>query len=397
MIIIDEQHRFGVEQREALRAKAVSGRPHVLVMTATPIPRTVAMTVFGDLEVTELTELPAGRSPIATHVVPVDEKPHYLARTWERVKRGGRGRAAGLRRLPEDRRGEGDGQEDTTRGRRPGPDDLTAGTAGSVVPMGLMRLVGRVGSAGLGCRAGMDLLPTAGSTLTSPGIRAAPGTRAALRTPARATRRRTERRPAVAVIDMAAELASGPLADVRLCVLHGKLALPTKRTRSCSLSPAGKIDVLVTTTVIEVGVDVPNATTMVIMDADRFGVSQLHQLRGRVGRGGHARAVPAGHRRGGQGQPGSGSTPWRRPATDSSYPARPRQRKEGDVLGSAQAGRRSTQTAEVAERRGPDRAAQKGGDRASRGHDPCWPGSPLWPRRSRRCWTSSALSYLEKA
>ena len=86
LIIIDEQHRFGVEQREALRAKAVAGRPHVLVMTATPIPRTVAMTVFGDLEVTELTELPAGRSPIATHVVPVDEKPHYLARTWERVR-----------------------------------------------------------------------------------------------------------------------------------------------------------------------------------------------------------------------------------------------------------------------------------------------------------------------
>src|SRR5262249_44419284 len=86
LVVIDEQHRFGVEQREVLRAKAVSGRPHVLVMTATPIPRTIAITVFGDLEVTELTELPAGRSPIATHVVPVDEKPHYLTRTWERVK-----------------------------------------------------------------------------------------------------------------------------------------------------------------------------------------------------------------------------------------------------------------------------------------------------------------------
>ncbi len=85
LIVIDEQHRFGVEQREALRGKAADGRPHVLVMTATPIPRTVAMTVFGDLEVTELTELPAGRSPIATHVVPAAEKPHYLDRTWERV------------------------------------------------------------------------------------------------------------------------------------------------------------------------------------------------------------------------------------------------------------------------------------------------------------------------
>ena len=85
LIVIDEQHRFGVEQREALRGKAADGRPHVLVMTATPIPRTVAMTVFGDLEVTELTELPAGRSPIATHVVPAAEKPHYLDRTWQRV------------------------------------------------------------------------------------------------------------------------------------------------------------------------------------------------------------------------------------------------------------------------------------------------------------------------
>ena len=95
LVVIDEQHRFGVEQREALRGKATDGRPHVLVMTATPIPRTVAMTVYGDLEVTELTELPAGRSPIATHVVPAAEKPHYLDRTWERVaEEVGQGRQA---------------------------------------------------------------------------------------------------------------------------------------------------------------------------------------------------------------------------------------------------------------------------------------------------------------
>ncbi len=86
LVVIDEQHRFGVEQRDALRDKAGDGRPHMLVMTATPIPRTVAMTVFGDLDVSTLTELPAGRSPISTHVVPVAERPHYLARTWERIR-----------------------------------------------------------------------------------------------------------------------------------------------------------------------------------------------------------------------------------------------------------------------------------------------------------------------
>src|SRR5215831_16816800 len=93
LVVIDEQHRFGVEQRDVLRDKAGQGRPHVLVMTATPIPRTVAMTVFGDLEVSTLTELPAGRSPISTHVVPAAEKPRFLERTWQRVtEEAGRGR-----------------------------------------------------------------------------------------------------------------------------------------------------------------------------------------------------------------------------------------------------------------------------------------------------------------
>ena len=86
LVVIDEQHRFGVEQRDALRDKAEGGRPHVLVMTATPIPRTVAMTVFGDLDMSTLSELPTGRAPIATHLVPAAERPHYLARTWERIR-----------------------------------------------------------------------------------------------------------------------------------------------------------------------------------------------------------------------------------------------------------------------------------------------------------------------
>jgi ATP-dependent DNA helicase RecG len=284
LIIIDEQHRFGVEQREALRAKAVTGRPHVLVMTATPIPRTVAMTVFGDLEVTELTELPAGRSPIATHVVPVDEKPHYLARTWERVR------------------------EEVAAGRqvyvvcpRIGGDDSEAD------------------------QPAVDDLAEDGGFAFAELDEEAPA-----------------RRPPLAVIDMAAELSHGPLSDCRLSVLHGKL--PSEEKEKIMLAfAAGQLDVVVTTTVVEVGVDVPNATTMVIMDADRFGVSQLHQLRGRVGRGGHhglcllVTAAPAE-------SPARERLDAVAATTDGFALSRLdlEQRREGDVLGSAQAGRKSS-------------------------------------------------------
>jgi ATP-dependent DNA helicase RecG len=288
LIIIDEQHRFGVEQREALRAKAVAGRPHVLVMTATPIPRTVAMTVFGDLEVTELTELPAGRSPIATHVVPVDEKPHYLARTWERVC------------------------EEVAAGRqvyvvcpRIGADD--DGEAGQPV-----------------VESGNDLAEDGGFDF------------------AELNEEAPARRPPLAVIDVAEELSQGPLSDCKLSVLHGKLPSDEKEKIMLAFA-AGQIDVLVTTTVIEVGVDVPNATTMVVMDADRFGVSQLHQLRGRVGRGGHhglcllvtaAEAQsPARERLDAVAATSDGFTLSRLDLE---------QRREGDVLGSAQAGRKSS-------------------------------------------------------
>src|SRR5215469_264621 len=293
LVVIDEQHRFGVEQREALRAKAVSGRPHVLVMTATPIPRTVAITVFGDLEVTELTELPAGRSPIATHVVPVDEKPHYLARTWERVR------------------------EEVAAGRqvyvvcpRIGLD------ADDAEPQSNDTRSAKVESDGLAEDGGFDF--------------------------AELDEGEAERRPALAVLDVAADLGQGPLADLRLSVLHGKLP-PDEKDKIMLAFADGQIDVLVTTTVIEVGVDVPNATAMVVMDADRFGVSQLHQLRGRVGRGGH---------------PGLCLLVT---ASPEASPARDRlnavaattdgfvlseldleQRREGDVLGSEQAGRRSS-------------------------------------------------------
>ncbi len=285
LVVIDEQHRFGVEQRDALRAKAADNRPHVLVMTATPIPRTVAMTVYGDLETSTLTELPAGRSAIATHVVPAADKPRYLERAWERVREEvGRGQQAYVV-CP--RIGEVPGSPDSDEADYPGEDfpgeddfgdvDMTGGIPRGVVAGG--------------------------------------------------------RRQPLAVLDVAAALDAGPLAGLRLGILHGRLH-PEEKDQVMREFSAGAIDVLVATTVIEVGVDVPNATVMVIMDAERFGVSQLHQLRGRVGRGSAAglcllvtEAPPAS-------------------------PARDRleavsrldleQRREGDVLGAAQAGRQSS-------------------------------------------------------
>src|SRR5215467_15205201 len=241
LVVIDEQHRFGVEQREALRGKAAEGRPHVLVMTATPIPRTVAMTVFGDLEVTELTELPAGRSPIATHVVPAAEKPHYLERTWLRVTEevaGGRQAYVVCPRIG----GDGDAAEAAGDAAASGSSSARAGDDGP----------DRAEDADFGIAedGGFDF-----GDLGEVGL---------------------PRRPALAVADVAAQLRQGPLAGIRLGVLHGRLAPDEKDMLAFA---DGQIDVLVTTTVVEVGVDVPNATTMVIMDADRFGVSQLHQLR----------------------------------------------------------------------------------------------------------------------
>jgi ATP-dependent DNA helicase RecG len=272
LVVIDEQHRFGVEQRDALRARAVEGTsPHVLVMTATPIPRTVAMTVYGDLEVSALRELPRGRSPISTTVVPVGEKPGWLDRVWRRIT------------------------EEVEAGRQ----------AYVVCPR-----IGGADAVGEDA-AGEDVAGSASE------------------------------RPPLAVLDLVAQLAEGPLAGLRLEVLHGRLPGNDKDAVMRSFT-AGEIDVLVATTVIEVGVDVPNATVMVIMDAQRFGVSQLHQLRGRVGRGSH---------------PGlcllvtdspEGSAARERldavAATTDGFELARRDlelRREGDVLGAVQSGRRS--------------------------------------------------------
>jgi ATP-dependent DNA helicase RecG len=271
LVVVDEQHRFGVEQRDALRNKA-KVPPHLLVMTATPIPRTVAMTVFGDLDVSTLTELPAGRSPIASHVVPAGEKPHFLERAWTRVR------------------------EEVDNGHQ------------------VYVVCPRIGA---GPEEEADDVPADVETTSAV-------------------------RPALAVLDVMPMLVDGPLAGLRVEMLHGRMP-PDAKDDVMRRFAAGEVDVLVATTVVEVGVDVANATAMVVMDADRFGVSQLHQLRGRVGRGS---------------APGLCLL-----VTDSEAgtPARDRldavaatqdgfelsrldleTRREGDVLGASQSGRRSS-------------------------------------------------------
>ncbi len=279
LVVVDEQHRFGVEQRAALTHKADSP-PHVLVMTATPIPRTVAMTVFGDLETSVLRELPAGRAEIQTNVVHLLDHPGWISRVWERVREEvGKGHQAYVvcPRIAGD---------ELEQGETDAPPDLD--------------------------EEGRPIAPAA------------------------------DRPPLAAVEDVVAELDAGPLAGLRLAVLHGRMA-PDAKDATMRAFAAGEVDVLVSTTVIEVGVDVHNATAMVILDADRFGVSQLHQLRGRVGRGG---------------LPGLCLL-----VSSAAYPSDARdrldavaatadgfelsrvdleQRREGDVLGRSQSGWRST-------------------------------------------------------
>ena len=270
LVVIDEQHRFGVEQRDVLRSKAEKA-PHVLVMTATPIPRTIAMTVFGDMETSTLRELPAGRSPIQTFVV--DEfRPGWLQRTWERVAeecRAGRQVYVVCPRIGPGQQGDA---EEVTEAEDDAPDQ--------------------------------------------------------------------PRPEMLGVVETVAELRGEPaLAGLSIGLLHGKLAAEEKDAVMRTFA-AGDLDVLVATTVIEVGVDVPNATVMVVRDADRFGVSQLHQLRGRVGRGAHAglcllatRAAdgPAGERLAAVA------------ATTDGFELAEldlRQRREGDILGARQSGGR---------------------------------------------------------
>jgi ATP-dependent DNA helicase RecG len=274
LVVVDEQHRFGVEQRAALGARAAVGaRPHVLVMTATPIPRTVAMTVFGDLEVSTLREVPAGRAEISTVVVDAQRHPHWVDRAWQRVI------------------------EEVRQGRQ------------------AYVVCARISS---------EASPTQASARggASEGEPDQPEPRAAE--------------------DVFAELSSGPLADVRVDLVHGQLSSEDKEAAMARFQ-SGETDVLVATTVIEVGVDVPNASVMVIHDADRFGISQLHQLRGRIGRGRFpgvclllttaSEDSPARHRLDAVASTRDG---FALAEVDLE------QRREGDVLGASQSGGRSS-------------------------------------------------------
>jgi ATP-dependent DNA helicase RecG len=260
LVVVDEQHRFGVEQRAALAEKSAHARPHVLVMTATPIPRTVAMTVFGDLETSTLTEVPAGRAAVQSSVVPQRYQPSWLDRAWERIR------------------------EEVGRGRQ----------AYVVCP-----------------RVEPDPAPEPGA-------------------------------PVLAAVEQVTPwLGEGALAGLRVQELHGRMS-PEDKDAAMRAFAAGEVDVLVATTVIEVGVDVANASVMVILDADRFGVSQLHQLRGRVGRGRHPglcllvtqveRGTPAMERLEAVAAVSDGFELSRIDLE---------QRREGDVLGAAQSGGRS--------------------------------------------------------
>jgi len=275
LVVVDEQHRFGVEQRAALTDKAGTP-PHVLVMTATPIPRTVAMTVFGDLEISTLAELPAGRAPIQTNVVPLADQPHWIDRVWERVREEV---AKGHQVYVVCPRITGDEREEGERDQRDIDEE------------------------------GNDTTPQVSLT---------------------------------AVEELHDELARGPLADLRLGVLHGRLA-PDQKEQTMRAFAAGEVDVLVATTVIEVGVDVANATAMVLLDAERFGVSQLHQLRGRVGRGGLP-GLCLLVTRSEAGSPARDRLDAVAASTDGFELSRIDldQRREGDVLGKSQSGFRSS-------------------------------------------------------
>ncbi len=322
LVIVDEQHRFGVEQRSALADKAQPGeRPHVLVMTATPIPRTIAMTVFGDLAVSTLRELPAGRSPIATHVVPAD-KPAYQQRMWQRIA------------------------EEAAQGRQ-----------------------------------AYIVCPRIDATDTAAGDEAGWAS-------------------VSSVTELAAWLADGPLAGLRIGVLHGRMPAEEKEAvmrRFAERTGPDGLDALVATTVIEVGVDVPNATVMVVMDADRFGVSQLHQLRGRVGRGHHPglcllhTALPVD-------SPARARLDAVSQTLDGFELAEVdlQQRREGDVLGAAQSGRRSSLQLLSVLRDEPIISAARSSAEALMAEDPSLDAHPALALAVAQWAREDLLDYVDK-
>lgn len=315
LVVIDEQHRFGVEQRAALAAKA-SQQPHTLVMTATPIPRSVAMTVFGDLEVSELRERPARRAEVTTVFVDTSTNPHWVERAWQRIR------------------------EEVGKGRQ----------AFVVCPaITAKQTEGDVEN---------------GSNMT-------------------------------AVTELLPSLAAGPLAGLRLGMAHGKQPV-TDRDASMADFAAGRLDVLVSTTVIEVGVDVPNASVMVIMDADRFGITQLHQLRGRIGRGEYKGlclmlAAP------GEGQENAQLRIRALVASDDGFELAERDmelRREGDVLGASQSGTSSLKLLRVTEDADLIRATKTLADQVL--SDPRAEGDPLLADLMTQAELVAAGEWLEK-
>ncbi|UMG93068.1 ATP-dependent DNA helicase RecG [Nocardioides sp. TF02-7] len=331
LVVVDEQHRFGVEQRAALVDKAAVP-PHLLVMTATPIPRTVAMTVFGDLEVSTLRELPAGRAPVQTNVVPLAEQPAWIDRVWARVR------------------------EEVEKGHQ--------------VYVVCPRISGDEAEADLVEAVDVD---DEGNPVTAPGA-------------------------AAAVDEVVERLADGPLAGLRLGRLHGRLPADEKDATMRAFA-AGGIDVLVSTTVVEVGVDVANATTMVILDADRFGVSQLHQLRGRVGRGGLPGLCLLVTHVGDPASPARVRLDAVAATTDGFVLSRLdlEQRREGDVLGASQAGRRSSLENLRVLRDEDTIVAARAAAETLLERDPDLAGAPLLADAVRELELSQQGDFLEKS
>lgn len=298
LVVVDEQHRFGVEQRDGLRGTD-GALPHRLVMTATPIPRTVAMTVFGDLDVSVLDTLPAGRQKISTHVVPLAEKPAWASRLWRRAREeidAGHQVYVVVPKIGE----EGDSLEEGAAFF--GASSLNGAGTGAGVGNSAQGYFGQGGSASSDGKVQLTSVASMYSYLS----------------------------------------AEDALVGVRIGTLHGRMD-PAEKTAVMTAFERGEIDLLISTTVIEVGVNVPNATLMIIMDADRFGISGLHQLRGRVGRGGYAGTCLLVTR-----QEEGGVSRERLDAvastTDGFELSRIdlAQRREGDILGAAQSGSKST-------------------------------------------------------
>ena len=278
LVVVDEQHRFGVDQREALRLKG--NNPHTLAMTATPIPRTVALTAFGDLEVSTIKELPAGRKGIRTVIVHEEQTPDRKVRMWEEVDR-----------------------------------ELEAGRQVYFVCPAIDQ---------------GELDPELDAEINGP----PPGTGGAEEAPAR---------PLANVVDTVERLRRAPrYAGVRIEGLYGSMPSDEK-DRIMYAFAEGEVGILVSTTVIEVGVNVPNASIMIVRDADRFGISQLHQLRGRVGRGEYrGQCMLLTHA-----EEDSPALERLRAvaATNDGFElaeADLEQRREGDILGTRQSGGKST-------------------------------------------------------